>query len=298
MKINVFDKLIEFTHAESLGEDVLLYFVLLRLRHSRREFWRVDGLHKNRLANSHTHQTTTTLFEGRPSEFICGTKSFSCSPIDVGEEYIKGLYFAQFWVTPTKLVAYLFTIDGREAKLKKYLIHDPSDKAVCWMKSYWSIIFWDDIEAYHQEYTPELAGHRVMGKYMRFADETEKCQSKGSFFLTGKMSDRLVDLFQTFPGRHLPNLLGLVSAFSYVGVDLHSPNSSVFFLFLTALTVKKLKATAQRIREHQASALLLITNDADLDDNLMNTGHCYRLLYVMETNNFSSLYFYQLTKDR
>lgn len=298
MKTNIFDKLVEFVHANELGEDVLLFLVLLRLKHARRDIWRVDGLHRNRCyRRNNFYPTPTSLFEGRPSEFVCQDESFSCSPFNEGQQYRNGIYFTSLLVTTTKFIAFLFTIEDGRVKLKKHLVFDPSSKNQVWAKAYWSVNFWDEIEAYHdQPKTPELQGHRVLGKYMMFPEDDEVLPNGA--FLKGAVNNKLADEFQKFPGRYLAALLELIPVFAYVGVDLQHSDSPVLFLFLTTLTTERLKETARNIREHKKSTLLLITNDSDIDESLMNTGHRYNLTYIMNVSDYSHLYFHLATKAK
>lgn len=291
-KLNLFDKLLEFTLENDLGKDVLLFFAVLRIKHARRDFWRIDGLQKNRLGTS-----MSPFYEDRPSEFVCQDVSFSFSPFSLGQEYSRGIYFAQFWVAPNKLIAFLFTIDGITVKLKKHVVHDPTNKEVYWVKSYWSVLFWDDIEEYHQKKPVELVGHRVVAKYMIFPDDDEPLKVQNAIGLRATLSSKLVGRLQHFPARFRPGLLELIPTFASVGIDLHDSDSLVFFLFLSPSNIEELKTIAKAIRQHPSPTLMLVANDPDIDDRLMNTGHSYTLLHAQEVNHFSFLYFYRLLKN-
>ena len=287
MKLNIADALIEFTHKYNLGEDVLLHFAIKRLKHSRQEFWRVEGLWPQR--------NSTRLYEGRPCEFVCYNQSFSFSPFSYGEEYEIGLYFTLYWVAPNKMVAFLFTIDTK-VKLKNYLVHDPSDSNTFWMKKCWSAYFWNDIETYHATKKPVLKGHRAVGRYLMLPETKSTASLSQRAVDESKMSKRLADEFQNFPVVYRRCLVELIPAFSYLGINLHYWDSPVFFLYLAVNRIDKLKAAVEKIKESQANTLLLISNDADIDKSLMQTNHSYTLLHVMPVCDYSRLCFYRLNR--
>jgi hypothetical protein len=287
MKFNIADALIEFTHQYNLGEDVLLHFAIKRLKHSRQEFWRVEGLWPVR--------DSLRLFEGRPSEFICVNQSFSFSPFSLAEEYAPGLYFSCCWIALNKMVAFLFTID-REVKLRKHLVHDISDADTFWLKKCWSAYFWEDIEKYHVSKKPVLKGHRVIGKYMMSKKNSDIPSLAERAVFESKLGKRLSHEFQNFPVVYRRCLIELIPVFSYLGINLHYWDSPVFFLFLAISRTDKLKAVITQIRRNQANALLLISNDSDIDESLMQTGHSYTLVHVMEVSSCTRLCFYRLNK--
>lgn len=66
--------------------------------------------------------------------------------------------------------------------------------------------------------------------------------------------------------------------------------------FVHAKKLDELKATAKNIREHSSHTLLLVSNDSDINDNLINTGHRYDLTHVIDVCEYSHLYFYLATK--
>ena len=82
MKINLFDKLVEFVHAKKLDEDVLLFLAILRLKHARRDVWRVDSLQHGRFCNRIS--SFPISYNNKPSEFLGQDESFDCSPFSNG----------------------------------------------------------------------------------------------------------------------------------------------------------------------------------------------------------------------
>lgn len=110
------------------------------------------------------------------------------------------------------------------------------------------------------------------------------------------MSLRLVGEFHNFPGIYYRSLVELISLFSYLGVDLHSRESPVIFLYLTVTRTDKLKIAIEQIRGNHAGVLLLISNDPHIDEDLMRTKHTYDLVRAMDVGDCGQLFFYRLTR--